>query len=807
MKVRIPLVSTKDSLILHLPKTALSINECPKTSLSLMIRQKMKFLLNSIYGILTSDTKEQEKRRRIIRLYTNESNELIKMLTLSLSSKYIPKLELLETKTFRLQKYNTDQEQLADELVYKCGELKMQTSSSFDVSRALDVFFRQEVDFPSEALVLAKTFAPAPSTQTAFVRIEQLLRLHIQKSGIWKSQDISFTFDEGRLILRSYGFKSTLFLHASIDEPQWHLVSIEPIEYDAKPISPKVIRGGNMLKELVEATKYVKVLLEIEEIFKTLKEAAEKKTFEISISGTSKEFVVTMLGIIKLEVGINKNWNGPSIFCLFHHQNKTQVFKEEILSHVFSEIDALIQKTYSPHASFTAEKGLFYRGGTFSTLRDLNREITQARVETHTHTPGVIIKEKANVLVQEKVVQTNILIRDASNDYLALAWGEGHFAAPRVFFGKWSGTTPHAQELHVLLPSASAAPRTLSGAVFGLGGISTTHSPKHLIQMLTERPRQMLSLISAYKAIWMVKGIEGMISLDKNIELIVCKALSVTIEGKDNEKNLTEIIGPKINVKDKLCKEEIQRIVWTGVVVLGILSKHMLVLPKRYKQMILSGSINHPKNSTENEMVLLEDKVQLVLAYTKGAIHCTSEHLLVSAWANAALRSTTILGFSQIFELQNVLLMPRLISTVRVNGILGGSLAKTCGIAVVYTVTDTIELRWTGRSQAFGGVFSDIDQLRESSNALVFPLSALSLFLERIGGLFERERVALFGETFRVENEKTVYKFRLAHTTTLECTTLEGGKLADEIKQIIETSPDPEKDLLDRHLFLYPNTS
>ncbi|KAI5184569.1 hypothetical protein NEHOM01_0244 [Nematocida homosporus] len=794
MKVRLSLSDSTKHLIVRFPKSVLEIDESPKICLSKLIRSKIQFILNSIYSILSSDTKEQEKRRKIIRLYMRESNELVKLLAATLAAKYFAPIGMLESKTFRVQKYNTEQEQLADQLVYKCNELRMQVSSSYDIERAIDVLGRGLTDFPSSVETLSESLVrPTPPVQS-FSRIEQMLKMHAQRAGIWKSAEVSYTVKDGQLILESYGFCTTLILHADAESPQWHILSITSLEHEGRTISPKAIRGSNLLKEVLGVTKYAKVVLEAESMFKTLKEIAEKRVFEIEVTGTTKEFQASIFGMFKVQVSIKKNWNGPTLMAIFRHLSEEKLFKDKILERVVSEINQHLKKEYSPNMVFSLSRGLFCGEHPIASFKELQNENFLDRNRPKAwQVPGTLCKEKVSIMVDGSALQTNLFLKDSSNDFLALLWD-----TPQQTLRLFYGTDHHNQ-----LPTATELPINPSEtASFYL---ETKQQTKTQIDLITQRPRQLLTLIGAYQTILSLKHTKVKIALDTSLHLILNNLVSIQIEGKDSDKNITEIIGPKVCIKDRMNKKEAIALFWITVLLQGMISNQQIFLAEQYRSIIVSGSINHPKHTGENELVFLKEQTHFALHYVRGSLRCSSDHPIITAWVHSILSSQAAEGFLHLFYYQNVLTFPRLISTIPVHGLLGGSLKHTCQTALIYEIGETINLFWTGGSnQALASAFYDLDKLSATETSCSFSRKHLHLFLERISLLLSQERLTRFGEIFTVETEKEQALFRLSYRDGLICTKAEGNA-PDHIRTIMERDPDPEKTLFDQGIFIYPN--
>jgi len=815
MKVRLPLVPSKKPLIIKIPLSAVRIEETPTVSLSKLVQNRIQAILNGMYNVFHSDAKEQEKRRALVRLYTKESNELVKLATLALSSKYLKEIQRIESKVYRLTKYNVEQEQLADQLVYKEDALKLQATPSYDVERAIDVLFRRETNFPASVRELSKILSMRKPEETRFERIEQLLKLHLQKQGVWQQRGVKIKFENGTLVLESFGFRSTLILCGEIENPKWHVLSVEPEKYRGKTIPQGLIKGECVLKELLAITKYTSVVLELEEIYKVMKEKTENKLFEISIAGTSKEFTATILGVFKADLKIEKNWNGPTIFCALLQENTSKIFKDDVVRNISLEIEGYLKKEFGKHVSFSIGRGLVYKEAPMMNIRELQREQAQERAgQKMSYIPSMVTMEKTCILVGEKIVEAFFYTRGKDNEYICMAWDEQGRDAQLSRGGSLSSSSsPGGKE------ARSAPKRDPSPSLGGRGirvyygvhkteAISSGHEipvnrkdrlyieapsgGEEAVRAIQKKPKELLAAISAYRKIRAVPNIEAKITVGRGVDLLICGTISVKLERKEGERFYAEILGPKIDLKDVLSKKEVQKLVWVAVIFAGVVANSQVFLPHTLRHVITSGSVRYPKPRPENGVMFLKGRVQFSITYTKGRVLCRSEYLLVAAWVQSAIGTQSIRGLESVFALEEIVCYPRLVSTIPLHGVFGGSLAKTHRTSILYRCDKYIELEWSnGHNAGIAEIFRPVKKIRETENMMVFEKSQMGYVLERISYLLSCERAAVFPGPFTVSNEKSAATYYLAHGESLICKRME-GKQSEEVVKIMEKSPDPE---------------
>ncbi|KAI5189990.1 hypothetical protein NECID01_0785 [Nematocida sp. AWRm77] len=794
MRVRIPLHLSANALVVRLPLCKPSTEDAPKTSLSSLVQNRMKYLLNAIYGILSSDLKEQEKRRRIIRLYAKESSELTTVLGLCVSAKYLKDISSLESKTFSLQRYNTEQESLADQLVYKWNELRMEASSSYSVGTAIDVLFRKTTNFPAAVPALAKALQMTKKQAPDFSRIEQILRMHVQKAGLWKEKDVSVGFKDGTVVVESFGFRSVLVLVPAPDGLRWHLLQISPLQSGGKGITPRMIKGENLLKEVVSVTKYTATVLEIEEIYKTLKDKSDKKLFDISLTGTSRAFKATLFGLYRVEARIKKSWNGPSLYCVLEHMHEAVVFKENVAESLSAHIDLCLKKEYDVHVSFSVGRGLMYKEVPVVYLRELQKEYLQEQTAHKAlQIPGLMLQENANIWVQESVLQVNLYIKEPSGVYLGLLWNASQTSV-RVFYGV------HGMEE---IPPGEEIPVNTEGVLF----IETKHTPRQIIKMILAHAGIVLVYLGTQRDLRQFKHVQSRLSLEKEPEFMVCSTISVKCEEKQPGVYLTEILGPMLALKTKMDGAEVQRNLWIAVLVLGIIGHVQVKVPELFSSVIISGSVNrYPKQKTDGEISLQYKTLQMTFTYLCKHLQCGAPSPLVHAWVNSAVASKSLARLENTFCQEELLQHSGLISTIPVQGVLGGSLALTCRTSIIYRCGAEIELYWTGgKNGAVDRAFSTLKKIKEGPGSMSFRKEDLEPFLAIINDLLSQERIAVLGRKFAVSrNGKAMGTYRLVYNEGLVCTKVEGRSIEDVIT-LIEKSPDVEKDLASLGYSILPN--
>lgn len=788
MRVRIPVLKADESVTARIPKSFISLDECPKMNLNKIIEDRIRVLLNSIFGIISNEDREQEKRRKLVRLYIKQAEHFLRVISLLLASKHMKPLQILEEKTYRLAKYNREQEKLADDLVYRCNDLKTRAPCSYDIERAQSVLIRKKPEFPLEVLNLAQSLSMQKSERTEYPRIDSLMRIHVIRSSIWQRKDVKFSCKNGTLILDSYGFRSTLVLKTAnlmLDapgmQPVWHILSIEALEYDGKHISPKTIKGDNVLLEIVHATKYIRTVLEVENVFRILKEKAEKKQFELSVTGTPTKFEARILGVFQVQVGIATDEGGPSPFCVLRYKGTPQVIKQGVLDGIFSAISSTVQAEYTKQALFSVEHGLTYRGSAHETLRELQKEYAaeSTTAQRHLGMTGITIKEKTTVLFQEKVLQLAVMIKSQNNSFL----GVMHAGGPRLFYGQHlPGIIPKAHEICINTPSQGIY-------------IETECSAKSLIETIRKKPKHFFALLDSYRSIRALGSLQCRLIINKNMEIVVADTISLKLEGKDDEVGKAEVIGPRIQIKDKMHQEQARNILWLSVLLLGITDTKKRMLGRNYDAVIVSGMINYPKNR-EDEIMFLENSMKFSLSYAKSGIFCSAHHLLVKDWVTSAISRRNAGAFHEIFRLKDIILYPRLISTLSVCGLLGGSLEKAFGTSITYSKSGKIEIRWIGKPKP--AFFRELEVLDATWTGNKIRVNNGSLFatLGVIAKLFAAERIAIFGSPFQVSDGARQNTFTAdIRDDGIHCHAQAACKYADEVTTVMEQSTDPEKDL------------
>lgn len=798
MKVTIPLPSRSSPCIVSLPRSILEIEECRKIDISVILQKRLKYLLNSIYGILIGDTKEPEKRRKLIRLYTKERGELIRILALTICAKHLLHMQELESYAFRLRKYNIEQEQLADSLVYKCNRLKVRASSSYDIDRAVNVLFRKKAEFPSSVLEMAQSLSGKIEKKTDFSRVEQMIVIYIQRSGIWQNKNVKHTVKEGMLILDSFGFRSTLAPLPGVDGLHWYIISIVSTEYEGKSISAKCIKGNNPLKEIIHATKYVKTLLDAEELFRTIKEIADKGMFEIEILGRSKEFTCTILGIYKVEVKITKNWNGPSLVCTFQCTGTRKVCKENILVFISEEINRHIKKSYGEQSAFFFERGLVYDDHAVRSIREMQKEHQLAVIQKKAiSVENLLVKENFSILFQGVIHYSNIFFRDSSGEFVALLWSSMQ-STVKIFYGMHRhGSIP----LSKMLPVNSED----SNCLFS---VHTDISAKKIIEIFKYNAKHLLVLIAAARSIWEMRK-KAIIYITDCIRL-VCGAVEIKIEQQRDKREIVKIRSPVINLCQKMQKTQAVDIFWFAVLVDEITNGKHYFLPSEYANVKISGRID--KSFEENDLnnglsatdtiILQKDMISIEVICMDGSIICKSKMPLLREWTNSAIRSHSLYGLISIYSNYNILASKRLLSTVSVHGTLGGCLEKTCQTSIVYTVGRYINVFWIKKSYRIIEAFSAIPKMKETETEIVLDIEYLSVFLEIIENLLSKERFAWLGNEIIIRDKEKEARYSITCNRRLVCTQTHGDKIFPTVPSIIESEVDIERSLLEQDLYM-----
>lgn len=838
MKLKILLSGINEDLILRIPKGILEKSEPRKMNLSTIIEIKMQFLLNAIYTICADDIKEQEKRRKLIRLYTKETNELVKILTLLLASKYGPEINILESKILKLQQYNKEQEELADMLVYKCSDLKIEASSSYDVVRAINVLLYGKDNFPTEIKSLATALTTKDTVPKQYGRVDQLLHLHIQKSGIWQSKDVSYTVKNGIVELLSYGFKSTLtMIKRSESDYAWHIISIKRMEDERKSISIKGIVFKNTVKEIVDMCKYAYSVVKIEKIYKIFKAKAESRIFDLVVNGVSKDFTVEILDTYMLHISIFSDWNGPGIICNEKHGGVSAFFKKDIIESVFAHIEKCLREDFSPHIQISLERGIFYKDKPMHTLREIQKEVEMEKASQKIAISGGILKSKVNIMYNGAIVSLNALIRTNEEVFLGLQWNEqqnvlrlfyGTFqmrslltaeAIPLIFLPSSSKLqSPSLSEEHVSSQGTGAAHTSTptntdefrsppAQNMFSSGiWAETSYRPKMVIAQIFEKTPHFLAAIRAYNAVKSIRGMETKISIEKKIEMHVFGAVTIRMEGAGKNKLHATVTSNRVSIEGKISPTEIEKITWIATIAEGIESEKAVLLPRMFRKICVSGYLAN-SSLQEKELFFSLDRMKIVVSYTKGTIVCTSRHPLAAAWARSAISEKSMAGFLGVFMHQNVIMYPRLISTLSIHNVLGGSLSKTCNSSIVYTIGKYIEVFWMNRSEKITEALEHIPKMKETETQARISLEHAEMFLDTVSILLSNERVRRMGNTVKISTSKShasVYRLEIREGI-LSCQKIEGIGIKNA-ELILEMGPDPEKDLLEYFFNYFPNT-
>ncbi|KAH9385621.1 uncharacterized protein NEMAJ01_0517 [Nematocida major] len=825
MKLKLSLRGIEKSLVIRLPRQILEEAAPSKVSLNKIIEDKMQFFLNAIYAICIDDIKEQEKRRKLIRLYTKEMNELIKILTLILSSKHGAKIDYLERKVLKLQKYNKEQEELADLLVYKCNDLKLEVPSSYDISRAVDVLLQGEVNFPAEVLRLSKALTKEDAQPTEFQRVDQLLGLHIQRSGIWRNKHVSYTVNRGVVELESYGFKSTLTMESGRSQ-EWRILSVKDMEGDMKNVSMKGITLKNPLMDLVNMTKYAHIVLQIEEVYKLFKRKIESKIFDMEISGTSKEFTVDVLGAYKAQFGISSNWDGPILTCHLKHGATSVLFKENVLENLFAHIDACLKNEYTENASISIEKGVLYKEKVLFTMRELHKEASQDRTARLIAAPGVVMQERVNIMCEGDVINVNAVIRMDGNMFLGVMWNAqktsvrlfygvfqmcsilvGNEISISPFFAEGGAPSPGAEGARKSSPKKDTSEETSPVASkrgkspFVL--IETTHTPEQLIQVILQKPIPILTLISSYSSIKDITGVRGKLHISDEIEMVLFDSVLIHLGDSKNHRIHCRVISRQIHLEGDMLPQEIQKVVWLSVMCIGAASSAHIFLPEFHRKVQVSGKMCNIQQSSE-EIALSKGLIEISLSFRNGQIFCTSAHPLVSVWAMSIINAKSRRGLCYLFFCQDVLVHPGLVSTLHIHNTLGGSLDKTCGTSIVYMLKENLEVRWEKPSKKIADALQSIPKIKEDAAHAVMALEHLPAFLKIVSKLFSEERVAKMGNVVKIQGPAGCSVYRIeARGDGLVSSHVEGAHIK-EARVILERGPDPYRLLLEQNLHVFP---
>ncbi|KAI5160625.1 hypothetical protein NEAUS03_1270 [Nematocida ausubeli] len=776
MKVRVKLSPKRESLNVRLSTIILNQREPKTTSINEIILNKMKYLLNLIYLINIEDVKEQEKRRQLIRLYIKETNEIIKIVTILLAVKHSHRINSLERKILRLQKYNTEQEELADKLVYLCNDLKMQVSSSFDVSRAFSVLLTGKSDFSTEIIRMAETLSkenevnPEENSLLSvkdedienYRRLDQVLILNVKRSGIWNDENVSYTVKNGVLELFSYGFRSTLILIMANNSYTWQVLSIKHSD-DTKNIPIKGITFNNTIKEIVHMTKYTDSVIKIEEIFKILKNRAESKIFDMEITGTTKSFTATILGIFKISFTVGSSWDGPAIISHAAYKGTRKLLRDDFIERSFSLLNDHLKESISEHARISFEKGLFYKDKPIFTLRDLQKEAQQETGIYRIHVPGVIIKEKTNIIYAGSALQLNIYMRMNSHVFVGLHWSADKKMA-RIFYGlHQSGTLQTGTELPIRYtnPVGSSADieKTLdkdkneqknnnlkNNGNFHIESIpedsagsfilETPGSSSNLINRILQTPQQILLAVSAFYTAQKNKFTAPFRVILKETGIFVIFAeISVYLGAVEGNCINMKILSPRVNIQDCLSLDIFLQIIWLAIVaqVPGKISVH--------------GKLH------EDGSLTLHDNISLTVTYSNRNLVASSSNSVASAWADSVIREHSRTACISFFANHKILLFPGLVTTLPLHGTLGGSLHKTCKTSILYKVGQKIEVFWGTRSSEINESMEDIPKISQTEKSAVFQLEHLEKVLTAISKLLSMERLQVLGSSVRIQTE------------------------------------------------------
>ncbi|KAI5150558.1 uncharacterized protein NESG_01408 [Nematocida ausubeli] len=831
MKVRVKLSPKRESLNVRISTIILNQIEPKTTSINEIILNKMKYLLNHIYLINIEDVKEQEKRRQLIRLYIKETNEIIKIVTMVLAIKHSHKINSLERKILRLQKYNMEQEELADKLVYLCNDLKMGVSSSFDVSKAFSVLLTGKSDFSTEIIRMAETLSKENEVNPGenalgtvkdedienYRRLDQILILNVKRSGIWNNENVSYTVKNGVLELFSYGFKSKLILMMVNNLYTWQVLSIKHLD-DTKNIPIKGIVFNNTIKEIVHMTKYTDSVIKIEEIFKILRNRADSKIFDMEITGTTKSFTATILGIFKISFTVGSSWDGPGIICHAIYKGTRKLVRDDFIERSFSVLNENLKSTISEHARISFEKGLFYKDKPIFTLRDLQKEAQQETGIYRINIPGVIIKEKTNIIYAGRALQLNIYMRMNGNVFVGLHWSADKKMA-RIFYGlHQSGTLQTGIELPIryINPVGSniqiektaeknqneqknnnlknngnyhieSIPEDIPGSFI----LETPSSSSNLINRILQTPQHILLAVSAFYTAQKNKFTAPFRLVIKETGIFLIFAEITVYLGAVEGNNINmKIISPRVNIQDPLSLDIFLQIIWLAIVaqVPGRISVH--------------GKLH------EDGSLTLHDNISLTVTYSNRSLVASSSNSIACTWADSVLREHSRAACISFFANHKILLFPGLITTLPLHGTLGGSLQKTCKTSILYKVGQKIEVFWEERSSEIEESMKDIPKISQSEKTAVFQLEYLDKVLTAISKLLSIERLQVLGSSVRIQTESqeyAVYKMELVGHK-LKAQRIEGNIFVSEaiITDILENSPCPDRTLLEHNLYLTP---
>ncbi|KAI5172569.1 hypothetical protein NEFER03_1644 [Nematocida sp. LUAm3] len=831
MKIRIPVCADSKPIVVRIPMDLLEVQEAPKIDLIHALNVKMNFLLNSIYGILTNDLKEQEKRRRIIGLYGHETQELCKLIGLFVLSSNLEPLDHLESMIYRIERYNREAEELADRLVYRCNDLKMEASSGYDVERAIDTLLRGKIDLSSSTEQMYMALAGKKSERKEFPKIQQMMIMQIHRAELWKSAEVTYSIEEDRLVLDSYGYRTTLLLCSSIEDPKWHILSIIPMEHEGRSIPAKYIKGENLLKEIVALTKYAKCTVEVEEAYKMVKAAAERKIFEIEVTGDSKRFKCSILTLFKMEVSTEKDWNGASVWCKFYmHTGEVKLFKKDILSRVTEEITRELQEKISCKATFSLEKGLLYMEHPYSSLRDLQRECKiDQKKETVKRAPGVIIKEKHPILLGAQTIHANVFIIGEEKTWIAVYMDSSSF---RVFYGSllFPGALPTATEIPVawkdrktvrkidsnidcmsndLRNSKTRETRSTIGdrdarskEKYSLLRISTCLDHNSLYERIIEYPCVFMEVLGLCKILHNFPNLEGIIIIDENISFIADQNIEITLEFTKNESfSLKKVCSPYVAVSSKIKREELKNLLWVSVF-LQCIQKKESVFSKKINEFTISGKAIFPCRE-KSGIMLKRENLYFSIGYSEFGVECAAENYLISSWVFSIIKNRSVNGFLSLINNYEILLFPGLISTLPTHNLLGGSFPGKG--AFIYTVAKEISISWTKDADFWIKDFlKDLPVAPTEERKASLPKSSLRDFLSQVSALLLSERASQLKNGFTIFTEDGSFFYSVEHCENkLICTKEEEG-LSIDVNGIISNSPDPESVLLRRKAIIIP---
>jgi len=779
------------------------------------VEKRVQHILNTLYGVMSNETKEQEKRRRITKVYMEETEELEKLVALAVSAKHIAGIKGIEAKVQHLSKYNAEQEELADKLVYRCNNMKMHAPSSYDIERAVNVLLKRKTNMPQSVCELAEALAMKKKKESACTRIEQLGKIYVQKSGVWQDKDVKIKYEKEKVIVESHGFVSTLMLCGRVTEPNWHVVSIEPVWYEGKTVPTKLIKGRNAIQEVVHITRYIRMVLEIEEAYKMLRECVENKVYEITVAGTTKEYTATVLGMYKIDAHIAKGWNGPAVHCMLQYGSTRMLYKENVMKNISTEIEKQIRKECTESVSFTVQRGIVYKGKRMYSMRELRKERAQEENAKHrTDIEGVVVHSRMNILVENAVVQTALYIRDIYDEYIAVAWSKGS-AEMRMYYGMHRvSSIPAGREVHIdrrVQKEGAHSREAYKKAV-----ITTSICDEKVAEIVKSKPRHIIDALSVWKALNKIEEGCARIALSTEyIEITIQDIVTVRITKKEEDRSTVHIESAHIQIVDKMNKDETTRIAWIAAQLRTINTKKIArrCMHSAIQGMHVQGCIRYnidersiQEDSTHSKTVTMyTEHVQLALAYKNKKIECKTGMPYMRMCVESALAAQSIAGLAQVCTDSTVLSYNGLVSTVPVHGMLGGACTRTLQSIILYRVTaDTIHIQWRESTQsersAVADAFAHIEHISAEKNKIVVHKREMMKVLETMSMLLERERRAeyasKYGSTFAITRhiDRQQYIVKVHADTGFVCTQ-EGAP--EEVIDIVRKGPDPERMLME----------